>query len=285
MQYLTIWDLVLTPVYLLILVAIAKSQRDKRYPVGHPLRRYFLPGLYVKFGGVIFIALVYQFYYGGGDTFNFYTHSQIINSALDDSVSNWFQLLARTSPDTNPQLYKYAFQMEWYTDPASYMVAVIGAVFGLLNGTSYLPIALLFAYFSFTGVWAMFKTFANLYPKLHKELAIAFLFIPSTFVWGSAIFKDTVCMFGLGWMVYTTFRIFVNKDLSARNLFMLLLSFYLIAIVKLYILLAFLPALSLWLLLTYSHKIKTAGLRWVANLLFVAVTVGGFFFFYAAVFR
>lgn len=279
MQYLTIWDLVLTPVYLLILVAIAKSQRDKRYPVGHPLRRYFLPGLYVKFGGVIFIALVYQFYYGGGDTFNFYTHSQIINSALDESISNWFQLLFRTSPDVNPQLYKYAFQMEWYTDPASYMVAVIGAVFGLLNGTSYLPIALLFAYFSFTGVWAMFKTFANLYPKLHKELAIAFLFIPSTFVWGSAIFKDTVCMFGLGWMVYTTFRIFVNKDLSARNLFMLLLSFYLIAIVKLYILLAFLPALSLWLLLTYSHKIKTAGLRWVANLLFVAVTVGGFFFF------
>jgi len=278
-QYLTIWDLVLTPIYLLILVAIAKRQRDKRYAAGHPLRKYYMPGLYVKFGGAIFIALIYQYYYGGGDTYNFFQHSQIINSALNDSFSNWLNLLAHKSPDSHPQLYQYTSQMEWYNDPSSYTVAVLGAIFGLLNGTSYLPIALMFAYFSFTGVWAMYKTFVNLYPKLHKELAIAFLFIPSTFVWGSALFKDTVCMFGLGWMVYTTFRIFVNGDFSFRNLFMLVVSFYLIAIIKLYILLAFLPALSLWLLLTYSHKIKTAGLRWMANLLFIGVIIAGFFFF------
>ncbi len=279
MQYLTIWDLVLTPIYLFILIAIAKSQRDKRYPIGHPLRKYYLPGLYVKFGGAIFIALVYQFYYGGGDTFNFFRHSQVINSALDDSISNWIDLLFRKSPDLNPQLYKYTSQLEWYTDRSSYLVAVIGAVFGLFNGTSYLPISLLFAYFTFTGVWAMYRTFVNLYPQLHKELAIAFLFIPSTFVWGSAMFKDTVCMFGLGWMTYTTFRIFVNGDFSLKNLFMLGLSFYLIAVIKLYILLAFLPALALWLLLTYSHKIHTVGLRWIVNLVFVAMTIGGFFFF------
>ncbi len=238
-----------------------------------------MPGLYVKFGGAIFIALVYQFYYGGGDTFNFYRHSQVINSALDDSISNWIDLLFRKSPDLNPQLYKYTSQLEWYNDRSSYLVAVIGAVFGLFNGTSYLPISLLFAYFTFTGVWAMYRTFVNLYPQLHKELAIAFLFIPSTFVWGSAMFKDTVCMFGLGWMTYTTFRIFVNGDFSLKNLFMLGLSFYLIGVIKLYILLAFLPALALWLLLTYSHKIHTVGLRWMVNLLFVAMTIGGFFFF------
>lgn len=279
MQYLTIWDLVLTPVYLLALDYIARRQRDKRYPVGHPLRKYYMPGLWVKFGGAIFIALVYQFYYGGGDTFNFFRHSQVINSSLSDSFSTWLGLIFHQSPDTNPQLYQYTSGLEWYNDPSSYTVAVIGAVFGLLNGTTYLPIALLFAYFSFTGVWAMYQTFVNLYPQLHKELAIAFLFIPSTFVWGSAVFKDTVCMFGLGWMVYTTFRIFVNRDFSARNLFMLLLSFYLIAVVKLYILLAFLPALSLWLLLTYSHKIRIIGLRWMVNLLFIGMSIAGFFFF------
>jgi len=278
-QYLTTWDLVLTPIYLFILIAIAKNQRDKRYPAGHPLRKYYLPGLYVKFGGAIFIALIYQFYYGGGDTFNFFQHRKIINSALDDSVSNWLDLLFRKSPDLNPQLYKYTSQLEWYNDRSSYFVAVIGAIFGLFNGTSYIPISLLFAYFSFTGVWAMYRTFVNLYPKLYKELAIAFLFIPSTFVWGSAMFKDTVCMFGLGWLTYTTFRIFVNRDLSLRNLFMLAISFYLIGVIKLYILLAFLPALALWLLLTYSHKIQLIAVRWLVNLLFVALTIGGFFFF------
>jgi hypothetical protein len=233
----------------------------------------------VKFAGAMFIALVYQYYYGGGDTFNYFQQSQIINSALDDSFDTWIKLLLRKSWNENPEIYKYASQLPFYEDPASYAVCAISAVLGLLNGTSYIPIALLFAYFSFTGIWAMYRTFAGLYPKLHKELAIAFLFIPSTFVWGSAIFKDTVCMFGLGWMTYTTFRIFINRDFSLRNLLLLFVSFYLIALIKVYILLAFVPALSLWLLMTYSHRIRSVAIRWLLNVVFVASVVAGFFFF------
>lgn len=278
-QFLTLWDLILTPVYLLVLITIAKNMRNKRYPVGHPLRKYFMPGLYVKFGGAIFIALIYAYYYKGGDTFNFFHHSRIINSALADSFQTWFKLLLNLSVVDHPELYAYASRMEWYYDPSSYAVAVIGAVFGIFSGTSYLPIALLFAFFSYTGIWAMFRTFVNIYPKLHKELAIAFLFIPSTFVWGSAVFKDTLCMYGLGWLTYTSFRIFANKDFSSRNILMLMLSFYLITIIKLYILLAFLPALGLWIMLTYSHNIKSAGLKWLINIFFIAVTIAGFFFF------
>ena len=278
MQYLTIWDLVLTPVYLAILLYMAKRHRDKRYPVGNPLRKYYLPGLYAKFAGVIFIAFVYQYYYQGGDTFNYFRQSRVINSSLDESFSTWIDLLLRRSPDANPHIYAYSSQMEWYEDPASYSVAVIGALLGLLNGTTYLPIALLFAYISYTGIWAMYKTFSRLYPTIYKQLAIAFLFIPSTIVWGSAIFKDTICMFGLGWMTYCTFRIFLNKDFSMRNIFMLALSFYLVAVIKLYILLAFIPALSLWLLMTYSKKIKIAGLRFLVNIVFLGIVVGAFFF-------
>ena len=279
MQYLTIWDLILTPIYLIVLIAIARRQREKLYPEGHPLRQYFLPGLYVKLGGAIFIGLIYQFYYGGGDTFHFFYHSKVINSSLDDSLSTWAKLLTRQPVEGNPEIYPFVSVMEWYKDPSSYTVAAFGALFGLLNGTSYIPIALLFAYFSFTGVWAMYRTFVNIYPTLHKYLAIAFLFIPSTFVWGSGVFKDTICMFGLGWMTYAVFRIFINRDFSIRNILMLVLSFYLIAVVKVYILLAFLPALSLWLLLTYSHKIPSAAARWVVSLLFIGIAFVGFLFF------
>jgi hypothetical protein len=280
-QYLTLWDLVLTPFYLLVLTFLAKRTRDKKYPKGNPIRKYYLPGLYVKFTGAIFIALVYQYYYGGGDTFNYFNQSQIINSALDDSLETWLKLIFRSSWEANPEIYKYASQLPFYQDPASYAVSAIGAVLGLLNGTTYIPIALLFAYLSFTGIWAMYRTFVNLYPLLHKELAIAFLFIPSTFVWGSAIFKDTVCMFGLGWMTYTTFRIFINKDFSFKNLLILVISFYLIGLIKIYILLAFLPALSLWLLMTYSHRIKSTVVQWLFNFLFLGVIIGGFLFFSA----
>lgn len=278
-MYLSIWDLVLTPIYLLILGIAAKRHRDKVYPQGHPLRPYYLPGLWVKFGGAIFIGLIYQFYYGTGDTLNYFAHGQIINSALEHSITDWWKLLWRVPVDSNPSLYQYTSQMYWYTDPASYTVAVITAILGLLNGTTYLPIALLFAFLSYTGIWAMFKTFAGMYPKIRKQLAIAFLFIPSTFVWGSGIFKDTVCMFGLGWMVYSSFRIFVNRDFSLKNFLLLSFSFYVIAITKLYILLAFLPALMFWILMTYSHKIQLAAIRFLTRFMVVGIVLAAFFFF------
>ncbi len=253
--------------------------REKRYPLGHPLREFYLKGLYLKFSGAIFIALVYQYYYGGGDTYNYFTHAKIINSAFSESFSTWLKLVTRQSVDTNPELYPYASQMEWYRDPASYTVAAIAAVLGIFTGNAYLPIALFFAFFSFTGVWAMYRTFANLYPKLYKELAIAFLFIPSTFVWGSAIFKDTICMFGLGWLTYTTFRMFINKDFSVKNITLLFISFYVIYLTKIYILLGFMPALSIWLLTTYSSRIQSAALRFITKLAFIGVSIVAFFYF------
>jgi hypothetical protein len=278
-QYLTIWDLVLTPVYLAFIILFATRHRDRKYPVGHPLRAYYLPGLYAKLGGAIFIGLIYQYYYGGGDTFNYFLHAKIINSSLNDSFGTWFDLIRQVSPDNNPRLFQYSSQMEWYSSAATYTVAAITALLGLFNGTSYMPIALLFAWISYSGIWAMYRTFNRIYPGLEKQLAIAFLFIPSVVVWGSSIFKDTVCMFGLGWMVYCTFRVFVNRDLTLKNMLLLFVGFYLVAVIKIYILLAFLPALSLWLLMTYSHRIRSVGIRWIANILFIGIIVAGFMYF------
>ena len=285
MQYLTIWDLVLTPIYLGILIFIATRYRDKHYPPHHKLRQYYLPGLYVKFFGAIFIALIYQYYYKGGDTFNYFTDSKIINSSFHNSFSTWVKLMLGVSPDTDPKLYPYVSQMNFYNDTPSRVVSSLSAIFGLLNFSTYLPIALLFAFFSYTGVWAMYKTFVKVYPGLTRPLAFAFLFIPSVVIWGSAVFKDTICIFGLGWMVYTSFRIFIHRDFSLKNISLLVLSFYFVALVKLYILLAFLPAMSLWVLLSYSHKIRSAGVRFLTWLFFLGVVVVGFFFYSQRIFK
>lgn len=273
---LTIWDLLLTPLFLYVIVSLAKKYRDKHFPEGHIYHKNFLRGLYLKLGGAIFIGLVYAYYYDGGDTFMYHLHARIINSA--DSIGTWFQLMRQVSPDQDPKLYEYSSQMQWYREASTYTVARIAALFGLINATSYMPIALLFAVVSFSGIWAMYTTFVNIYPKLYKELAIAFLFVPSTVVWGSSIYKDTICMFSLGWITYCMFRIFFNRDFSPKNLAILLVCIYLIAIIKIYILMALLPALTLWLLLTYSKKIKTVFARWIVNLGAVAVLAFGFTF-------
>jgi hypothetical protein len=274
-NFIGLWDFILTPIFLLVILVIARQRRDKKYKPGHPLRKYFLAGLTVKLFGAIFIGVIYQFYYGYGDTFFFFHHTKLINSSLSESPATWFRLLTRA--EMTPEMFKYISPMQFYwSDPASYTVSAIGAVLGLITFTTYLPTSLLYACLSFSGIWAMFKTFARIYPLYIKELAIAFLFIPSLFVWGSGIFKDTLCMFGLGWLTYTTFRIFVDKDYSIKNILLLFISFYLLYKIKVYILLAFLPALAVWLLITYSARIKTKALRYVATFFFILVSIGSF---------
>ena len=70
MKMLSLADVYLTPVYLLFFYGLALAVRAKVTNVY--TKKYFLPALTVKFVGAIALGLVYQFYYGGGDTSNYY---------------------------------------------------------------------------------------------------------------------------------------------------------------------------------------------------------------------
>jgi hypothetical protein len=157
------------------------------------------------------------------------------------------------------------------------MVVIISGIFGVLTFNTYLPTSVIFAAVSFTGIWALFRTFAKLYPNLVRYVALATLFIPSTFIWGSGVFKDTICMFGMGWMVNGVFTLLIQRKLRPRDTLMLLLGAWLIFIIKIYILLAFLPAIGLWLVFSYSHKVNNTFLRTFLKVGLIPVTLLGFF--------
>jgi len=278
MQFITVLDYALLPFFLAIIYGIAYSIRNRRYPPKHPWRKYYIPALTVKVIGAIFIGLIYAYYYQGGDTFNYFFHSQVINSSFNESLSKWFNLLLHLPSSNDGNYYGYISQMEWYNDPASYTIASITAFLSVFTLNTYLPTAVLFAFISFTGIWALFKTFALLYPKFTQPIAIAILFIPSVFVWGSGIFKDTICLFGLGWLTYGTSRILVQKDYSVKNLLISALSFLLIAKVKLYILLGFAPALLMWIFFNYTQGIKNKAQKTLVKFLFIVIVIAGFLF-------
>jgi hypothetical protein len=279
MQFITLFDYVLLPFYLAIIYAIAFRIRNKKYPKTHPLHKYYIPGLTVKILGAIFVSLIYQYYYGGGDTSEYFRHALVINSSADDSIAKWFGLITHTADWNDPAYYDYISQMEWYEDPSSYFVCAFTAFINVFTFNSYVPTAVIFAFLSFTGIWALFRTFAEANPKLTKPISVAVLFIPSLFVWGSGIFKDTICMFSLGWFTYCTFRMLVQRDFSSKNIILAIFSFIFIAKVKIYILLGFSPALFTWILFSYSQKIKTPAVRAFVKGLFIIIAVGSFAFF------
>lgn len=276
MEFITLLDYLLLPFYLVLIFVVAYFLRDNYYPEGHPWRQYFMPGLTAKICGALFIGMIYQYHYGGGDTSNYFYHAKVINSAFSDAPAKWLNLMLGIPNWYDGEYSQYISRLYWYEAPSEYAVAVITAFFGIFTLTTYLPIAVLFGAISFTGLWALFRTFASRYPQYTRYIAWCTLFVPSVVMWGSGIFKDTICMFGLGWMAYGAFRMLLQRDFSPKNVFVSVISFMLIATIKIYILLAFIPALALWVLFSYAHRIPSAGGRMAVKVLVILFCAGGF---------
>jgi hypothetical protein len=269
-----IQDLIITPVWLGIIYMLAfmlRPQFTDRYT-----RRYFLPGLTVKLIGGVAVGLIYQFYYGGGrpsgDTFNYFRQAGIVFEAFTEKPVAGIQLLLANGEMT-PAVFDYATRIYWFDSPTEYFVIKVTALLSLLTAHTYAANALLFAAISFSGIWAMYRSFYRLFPRLHLEFAVAMLFIPSVFFWGSGILKDTITLGALGWATWAIIELFIRKRAFLKAGIILFLALYTIYSIKIYIVLCFLPAAILWIFLANAEKIRSPLLR--IALLPMMLIIGG----------
>ena len=258
-----IQDLLITPLYLAFIYLIAYQVRPlytnkKTLP-------YFIPALTVKIIGAIAVGLIYQFYYGGGrpsgDTFMYFKEAKVIYDAFFESPWIGIKLLLSKGGTPIPELFIYSSKMYWFRSPTEYFVIRMIAAFGIFTFYTYSSVAVLFATLSFSGVWALYRSFCKLYPRLYQEFAIAILFVPSVFFWGSGILKDTITLGALGWAAWAIVRIFFEKKGIGVAVTILLLSLYTIYSIKIYILLCFVPAAILWVFIGNAEHIRSPILR------------------------
>ena len=255
---MTYQDFLVTPIYLLIIYLLAYLVRGKVSDKN--TGPYFIPALTLKIIGAISVGLIYQFYYNGGDTFNYFHDSKYIWEAFKDSPVKAFQLIF-SDGTFNPDIFQYSTKMYFFGDLPSYFVVRIAGFFDLLTFHTYSATALLFACFSFGGLWAMYLSFYKFYSKLHKEFAIAIFFIPSVFFWGSGILKDTLTLGALGWAFYAVVHLFFVRRKFVLSAIILVVSCWIIYSIKIYILLCFLPAVTIWVFLAQLPKIKSTFLK------------------------
>jgi hypothetical protein len=271
-------DLLLTPIYLGIFYGLAFAVRNKVTNVY--TKPYFIPALTLKFVGAIALGLIYTFYYKGGDTINYYEQATIIYKAFGDSFVDGIKMLT-TNGDYDPTIAKYTSQMYWFGRGSNeYFVLRMAGFFAMLDFNTYTVTALFFALLSFSGVWAMYMTFAKIRPIIYKELAVAVFFIPSVFFWGSGLMKDSLCLGALGWIFYAFYRGAIEKRNILRAVLIGALASVPIVSTKIYILLAFLPPALLWVVNENNARIRNSTIRLVAKPLFFAV--GGALAFFAA---
>lgn len=271
-------DLFLGPLYAGILYLIAYAVRPA--VTNKYTRPYFIPGLTLKFVGAVALGLIYQFYYSGGDTFNYLYHIKIVGAAFSDSFSAGMKLMLVTDKN-DPEIARYTAQMFWYGPGSTEFYLVrLGTIVGILTFNNYTAIALVFAAFSFSGMWALYMTLAKIRPQVYKELAWSVFYVPSLFFWGSGLLKDSVCLGALGWLFYGFYRGAIEKKSVARSLTIAFLAAYLLFRIKVYILLCFLPPALLWLFNENSSRIKNGTLRTLVKPVFFVI--GAAVAFYAA---
>lgn len=272
-------DVLMTPLVLGLVVALGYYLRP--WFTDSTIRPYFLWALWGKIAGALAVGFIYQFYYGGGqpsgDTFNYHQNAGIIYQAFGDDPAVGLQLLMAKG-EYAPEIFAYATRMYWFRSPTEYFIIRIIAVLGLFTFHSYAAIAILFAALSFSGVWAMYRSFYKFYPALHFQLAIAILFIPSVVFWGSGILKDTITLGALGWATWALVRVFFERKRLLTSGLILLLALYTIYSIKIYIVLCFLPAALMWVFLSYSSRISSPAIRWmIAPFVIVVTAVIGYY--------
>lgn len=263
-------DFIVTPFVILGVYALAYYLRPRL--CDEVTYKYFFPALTVKIFGALALGFIYQFYYDGGDTYNYHTHgSRVIWNTFFEDPASAIRMI--TGPSAVPQLYKYTSQIRFYMDPSSMMIVRIAAVFDLITFSSYCGTAVLFAFFSFIGLWFLFLAFYDLFPHLERRIALCVLFIPSVVFWGSGILKDSIVVATLGLLTYFVKRTFIEKRASAPGIFFILFCVFLIYSIKKYVLLCFFPAVLLWIYLDNLRQIRSQMIRILVAPAIIIITV------------
>ena len=263
-------DFFLTPLFLGIFYALAYWIRPS--VTNQFTKPYFMPALTLKFVGCIALGFIYQFYYRGGDTLNYYYHATLIHSAFDHSFATGWKLLLDNGASKDPALLPYVAGMFWHeANSAEFLVSRIAALFGLICFNSYVVISLFFTVISFSGVWAMYIAFAKIRPQVYKQLAWTMFYIPSLFFWGSGLLKDSLCLGALGWLFYALYRGAIQRQALLKCSIIGVIAAYALLSIKVYILLCFMPAALLWVFNETNSQIKNKTVRMLAKPLFIAV--------------
>jgi len=234
-----------------------------------------MPGLIFKIIGGLGLAFVYLFYYPGGDTTSYFGNAMILSKlAVYDFDSLWHVFWSKA----NTSLYSY-FNSEtgypmYLRDTKTWTVVRIAFVLSIFSFQSFLVTTILCAVISFSGIWKLYRVFVYEFPQMKKEMAIAFLFVPSVFFWGSGLLKDTFTMAALGYLIHAMHSIIVKRNNIFGSLIVILLSAYAILTIKPYILVGLLPALILWIVQLNLQKIKAQTVRVLTLPLLLLIAIG-----------
>lgn len=269
------WLLGLLYAAILYFLGTSKVSKNSKNPL---YRDYYLKGLRYKLIGCFGFAVIYLYYYRGGDTVNFFY-----------AVSPLLKLIIRSPGEYIEFLFSVNAPYPWgsveeacrkgacylLNGSASLTIIKIGSLANLVAFNSFLALSAIFAYWSYQFQWKVFLLVSEVYPKLSKQFAYAFLMVPSVIFWGSGFAKDTIMFSCILQFFYSFYCVFIIKRNLVKNIILLIVVGYLISLIRGFILFTILPCLILMTATYYRTAIRSSALRFFIGPMFLLVGIAG----------
>jgi len=208
------------------------------------IKTYAIAALSLRLLSAILALIMYQYYYGYGDTYGYFYCGRQIWTAIWEAPSAGLELLFQ-SPENYSALAKHYASHPHFSSSSSRFIAQVIGVISLFTFKSYLTTSFILSFLSFIGCWKIYLVFIRLFPQLYRPLALAILFIPSVVFWGIGLMKESLLLFGMGLLVEGLFMLFYAEEKKGKNLLYFLLGALILFKVKPYILIfslfAFIP--------------------------------------------
>lgn len=254
-KILSVFDLILPLLYLPVIIILSILYKQTKKNIDY--YKYFHWGIMARMLGAIAFALIYLFYYGGGDTMTYYDSGKVLGQVLFDKPFAYVDIMLKgLNNDNLYDLLSNGRYCQYLEDRHSYTVARFVSPFIILSMGSYIGSSILISIFCFLSSWKLYQVFCFYYPKLYKQLAIAILFMPSVCFWGSGILKDSITISCTCLITYSIFKIFLQKEFKMKYFFLLIISVYLLVEIKPYIFIVILPGSLIWIFYNPIRRIK-----------------------------
>lgn len=272
----TILDWALLPFYILVILFITWFYGRKKQSSNSIYKYYFFNFLFHILGGLSF-ALIYEYYYGGGDTFYYFQGSHELVNALFSDFDSFIEIMTTSDIVNSPVEVEYLkSKIQYARAGQEWFMVKLGVIPNLIGANLFLTTTIIYSCISALGNWLLLRGFHLYYQKLNKYLIFSILFIPTVLFWGNGIMKDTITFFCVGALFYLFIQNFYLKSILQskwHQLLLLSLLIFIVAILKLYIIITFMISIIISLYFRYLKQIKDLIYRIIFSLFSILTLV------------
>lgn len=209
--------------------------------------------------GVLF-WMVYAFHYPldhTSDALSYFTEGQLLNHIFWENPIDFFRLLFSINPE-DPKLQTYLTDFTRWNRAVNYgvindnpTIIKFNALVSFFSLGFYYTHILFMGFVCFSGLIMMhrfFSRFSNIHPLL---ILVAVMLPPSLLFWSGGVLKEGLLIFGLGLLLYSF--CLVDRKLMTKGIAFGLLAVVILIFTKVYVLIAFTPALIFFAINQFSN--------------------------------